>query len=76
MSRRRPVNDFSGPWKKSSLSGYSGDCVEVAGLAGDGILIRDSKDPRGPILNFTAAQWDAFLGGVHDGAFDRNRQIQ
>jgi hypothetical protein len=58
-------------WKKSSLSSYNGNCVEVAGLADDIIRVRDSKNPRGGILNFTQAEWDAFIGGVRNGEFDR-----
>lgn len=61
----------SGTWVKSSLSTYNGNCVEVAGLASDTIRVRDSKNPRGGILNFTTAEWDAFIGGVHNGEFDR-----
>jgi len=60
-------------WTKSSLSYHNGNCVEVAGLAGDIIRVRDSKNPRGPILSFTPAEWDAFIGGVHLGEFDRRQ---
>jgi hypothetical protein len=34
-------------------------------------LVRDSKDPDGPKLAFTTAEWDAFTAGVKDGEFDR-----
>jgi hypothetical protein len=44
--------------------------VEVA-LSSDGSVgVRDSKDPGGPVLVFTPAEWDAFTGGVRDGEFD------
>jgi hypothetical protein len=56
---------------KSSLSAYNGNCVEVAGLADERIRVRDSKNPRGGVLNFTPAEWDAFIGGVRNGEFDR-----
>lgn len=72
---RRP-GDLSGTWTKSSLSTYNGNCVEVAGLADDTIRVRDSKNPRGGILNFTTAEWDAFLGGVRNGEFDRKPGIR
>lgn len=62
---------FSSDWVKSSLSAHNGNCVEVAGLAGDTIRVRDSKNPRGGILNFTISEWDAFIGGVRNGEFDR-----
>jgi hypothetical protein len=34
------------------------------------IVMRDSKNPDGPVLYFTEAEWDAFIGGVKDGEFD------
>jgi hypothetical protein len=71
---RHSESVFSGTWIKSSLSAYSGNCVEVAGLAGETIRVRDSKHPRGSVLNFTQAEWDAFIGGVRNGEFDRGSQ--
>lgn len=57
-------------WVKSSLSFSNGACVEVAGLP-DGIVgVRHSKDPGGPVLRFTPAEWQAFLGGARLGEFD------
>lgn len=46
-------------WRKSSRSG-TGNCVEVAVLA-DRVMIRDSKDPEGPRLAITPAEWRNFL---------------
>ncbi len=57
-------------WRTSSRSNNTGACVEVAGLSGGGRAVRDSKDPRGAVLMFTAAEWTAFVGGVRDGGFD------
>ncbi|OUC91338.1 DUF397 domain-containing protein [Streptosporangium minutum] len=70
-------------WRKSSFSGNNGgDCVEVAELkdvvGGPGhkavhanlIAVRDSKDPDGPKLFFTPAEWDAFVNGVKASEFD------
>lgn len=59
-------------WKKSSRSNGSGgnNCVEVAFLD-DVVAVRDSKNRGGPALVFTAAEWDAFVGGTKDGEFDR-----
>ncbi len=55
-------------WRKSSRSGGSGDCVEVA-IAGDTIGVRDSKDPEGPVLRFGRSEWQAFLEGIDAGEF-------
>ena len=68
---RSAGGELAGIWKKSSLSTYNGNCVEGAGLADDTIRVRDSKNPRAAILNFTPAEWDAFIGGVFNGEFDR-----
>ncbi|OHV35629.1 MULTISPECIES: DUF397 domain-containing protein [Pseudofrankia] len=57
-------------WRTSSYSnGAGGMCVEVAPLAG-GMVVRDSKNPAGPVLAFSAAEWDAFLAGARDGEFN------
>ena len=61
----------SGKWTKSSLSGYNGNCVEFCILDDDHVMLRNSKNPFGPVLVFTGAEWDAFIGGVHNGEFDR-----
>ncbi|MEU4411188.1 DUF397 domain-containing protein [Streptosporangium sp. NPDC023963] len=65
-----------GVWHKSSLSGDGPDCVEVA-LADTSLgpdvdllfLVRDSKDPEGPMLAFTSAEWDAFLDRIKGDGF-------
>jgi Domain of unknown function (DUF397) len=56
-------------WRKSTRSNGSGDCVEIAELP-DLVAVRDSKNPAGPVLRFTPSQWQAFIGGAKDGAFD------
>lgn len=57
-------------WRKSRASG-TGNCVQVA-VKGDQVVVRDSKDPDGPVLAFTATEWDCFLIGVREGEFDTN----
>jgi hypothetical protein len=32
--------------------------------------VRDSKNPTGPALRFTAAEWSVFTTGVKSGEFD------
>ena len=51
-------------WRKSTLSGNLGNCVEVAVLDGGGVAVRNSRHPSGPALVFTPAEWVAFVGGV------------
>ena len=57
-------------WRKSTRSGSTGNCVEVADNLPGAVAVRDSKDPNGPALIFTPAEWDAFIGGVKDGEFN------
>jgi hypothetical protein len=66
-----PAGDLAGArWRKSGRSSAQGNCVELAGLTGGGVAVRNSRDPEGPALVFTGAELDAFLGGVRDGDFD------
>ncbi|WP_052865149.1 DUF397 domain-containing protein [Streptomyces niger] len=69
MPSSRPEH-ASAVWRKSSYSdGGGGDCVEVGsryihvGL----VPVRDSKNPAGPVLTFSAAAWNAFVNGVKEG---------
>jgi hypothetical protein len=55
-------------WRKSTASG-SEACVEVAS-AEQSVLIRDSKNPRGPIIAFSGAEWLTFVTRVRAGDFD------
>ena len=60
-------------WRKSSHSTANGHCTEVAVLpgpvpdAGYVIAVRDSKDPDGPVLSFTPADWHTFTDGLKTG---------
>lgn len=56
-------------WRKARLSIGNGACVELAPVDGM-IVIRDSKDPAGPVLKYTVAEWLAFLDGAKKGEFD------
>jgi Domain of unknown function (DUF397) len=59
-----------GAWWKSSASGSNGgDCVEVT-FAEESVLVRHSRDPRGPVLSFTRSEWRAFIAGTRNGEFD------
>ncbi|MFI6362502.1 DUF397 domain-containing protein [Nocardia sp. NPDC050630] len=65
--------DLSGAkWYKSSRSSSTKDCVEVAHLDGGMVGVRDSKNPTGPALVFSPAQWDAFTAGVQGEEFEQS----
>jgi hypothetical protein len=46
------------------------DCVEVASLGAGVAAVRDSKDPSGAVLTFSAGSWRRFLTKVKAGQFD------
>jgi hypothetical protein len=57
-------------WQKSTYSGSNGgQCVEVARNVPGLVAVRDSKDPDGPGLVVTPAQWRAFLTSARRGDF-------
>jgi hypothetical protein len=49
----------------------NGNCIEVAGLSGELIGVRDSKKPAAPVLGFGPAERDAFVGHIRNDAFSR-----
>ncbi|BCJ38355.1 hypothetical protein Athai_58580 [Actinocatenispora thailandica] len=51
-------------WRKSTRSGNSGNCVEVAGNVPGIVAVRDSKDPHGPALVVVPAAFAAFAAAV------------
>jgi len=56
-------------WVRSSFCVADNDCVEVSRTAA-GVMVRDSKDPRGALLQFSWPEWRAFAAGVKAGEFD------
>lgn len=56
------------PWYNSS-SKNDGSCVDTQFLADGSVQVRHSKD-TGTVLTYTAAEWDAFIGGVKAGNHD------
>ncbi|MEO3809947.1 DUF397 domain-containing protein [Sphaerisporangium sp. B11E5] len=58
MNPRNPL------WRKSSRSGANDNCVEVAHLPSGNRAVRDSKNPTGPTLKVSSAQWQTFTAGI------------
>ena len=51
-------------WRKSSYSGNGGsDCVEVGGRGGR-VVVRDTKNRTGPVLEVTPGAWRRFANQV------------
>ncbi|WP_225821056.1 DUF397 domain-containing protein [Streptomyces naphthomycinicus] len=49
-------------WRKSSYSSdQGGDCVEIAETPTATLLIRDSKNPAGPVLTVDPAAFTSFV---------------
>lgn len=56
-------------WRKSTRTMGETNCVEVANFGGHR-AVRDSKNPTGPALTFTAAEWSVFTAAIRAGEFD------
>jgi hypothetical protein len=55
-------------WTKSTYSSQTGgNCVEVARNIPGIVAVRDSKDPSGPILRFSAGEWARLIESVKSG---------
>lgn len=62
-----PEADLSrAAWRKSSHSNNGGACVEVATNLPGLVAVRDSKNPSGPPLVFSADCWRAFIRAMND----------
>jgi hypothetical protein len=65
------TDQFNGAvWRKSTRSGQSNNCVEVATNLPGLVPVRDTKDRDGGTLVFTVDSWAAFVDGVKGGEFD------
>lgn len=53
-------------WHKSTASDGGGTCVEVATWESF-VLVRDSGDHAGTVLEFTPAQWFGLVRRIKDG---------
>jgi hypothetical protein len=56
-------------WRKSTRSVSTQNCVELA-IAGNDVLIRDSKHPEQGHLTFTRPELAAFVAAARAGELD------
>ncbi|GAQ58969.1 DUF397 domain-containing protein [Streptomyces acidiscabies] len=64
MKRQTQPTNAPLTWVKSSYSGNSGNCVEIATLPDGARALRDGKNPAGPNLTFPRTTWADFLRTV------------
>ncbi|MET7735153.1 DUF397 domain-containing protein [Streptomyces sp. NPDC005402] len=63
----RPQSASGLAWFKSSYSGGNAtECVETAFIP-VGVLVRDSKQPEGPLVTVSAESWLKFLAASTQG---------
>jgi len=55
-------------WRRAQRCAASG-CVELAALS-DGVAVRDSKDPGGPVLRYDREEFAVFVAAAKAGEFD------
>ena len=66
MDRARGHKNLT--WR-TALNCDGGACVEVAD-GRDSILIRNSRQPDGPRLEYTPKEWHEFVSGIKKGDFN------
>jgi hypothetical protein len=58
-------------WRVASLCA-GGECIEVAGCS-DAIILRDSTQPHGVVLNCSAEKWRSFVATIKAEDFNARR---
>jgi hypothetical protein len=56
-------------WRKATLSLNHGACAEVANGRGI-VMMRDSKDPQGPVLEYSGNSWRFFVASAKLNGFE------
>ena len=54
-------------WPDMSATSTGPRCVRPAHQSRSMVHVRDSKDPDGPVLTFTTAEWAAFVAALKGG---------
>jgi hypothetical protein len=57
-------------WRKSQRSNSQGACVELARLDAATVAMRNSRDPQGTALIYSASAVRAMVGALRTGEFD------
>lgn len=71
VSNGVPAGELGGvAWRKSRYSNPNGECVELAGLPGGQVAMRNSRDPQGPALVYARPGITELLLGAKAGEFD------
>jgi hypothetical protein len=65
-----PVGGPDTGWVKATASNQGGECVELRRRA-DAVEIRDSKNPRGPVLRFGPSGLATWLAAARSTGLDR-----
>lgn len=53
-------------WRKSKATVGQNECVEMVSTQ-RAVLVRDSRDPAGAVLEFSPAQWSSFMRRIREG---------
>ena len=65
--------DTGSRWRKSRHSIGNGNCVQVA-ASPDMVLVRDSSDTGGPMMQYSTRAWRAFLAAARAGTYPGDRR--
>jgi hypothetical protein len=63
------VELLSTEWRKARRSMGNGNCVEISTIGAE-VIVRDSKDPIGPVIVYSPGSWRRFASEARLGRFD------